>query len=250
MNQAQTGFDLQCSEGLVINFVEFHSLKLNGDFAFGLRTDLDNNESVNCIDGLKVASAYGKYPDATIENSAPNGTTIRNYRFVGASNSNVAIRIADCSECFVQNPVLEGHKMNIGIDWDCVSPTSTPANIDRIHWEAANPAGIVVIRIKSSTMTHVINNPNMIKPSMMVEVVVASGGFPNVKFTNVSNQRVYFDDVNPILKSAVGVGWKFDNCDHPFVAYKMPKIFTGVAMTNSCVRENGLSRWCIVNPPN
>jgi len=248
--KVQTMFDLQAGEAIVYNNIEGKTLKLGIDNSFGLRSIINNPEFIHCTDNIKTKSAAGKYPDATAENSAPNGTVIRDARSVADGSGNVGFLTADCSLCKIDGVVLEGTKHNIGLDWDCSSSTSTPAFMERIHFEGAAPCGIAVVRIKSSTMTHVIDNPNMIKPSMMVEVIPSGGGYPNVKWTNVSNQRVFFDDVNPILKGTTGVGWKFENCDSPFVEYKMAKLFTGVSMTKSCVRENGLSRWCIVDPPN
>jgi len=248
--KAQTMFDLQASEGCVYNNPEGKNLKLGIDNSFGLRSIISNPEWIHCTVNIKSKSAAGKYPNATAENSAPNGTVIRDGRSVADAFAEAAVQTSDCSLCEIDGYVIEGDKHGIGLDWDCSSSTSTPAFMSRIHFEGASPCGIAVVRIKSSTMTHVIDNPNMIKPSMMVEVIPTGGGYPNVKWTNVSNQRVFFDDVNPILKGAVGVGWQFENCDSPFVEYKMAKLFTGVNMTNSCVRENGLSRWCIYNKPN
>jgi len=248
--KAQTMFDLQAGEAIVYNNIEGKTLKLGIDNSFGLRSIINNPEFIHCTDNIKTKSAAGKYPDATAENSAPNGTVIRDARSVADGSGNVGFLTADCSLCKIDGVVLEGTKHNIGLDWDCSSSTSTPAFMERIHFEGAAPCGIAVVRIKSSTMTHVIDNPNMIKPSIMVEVIPTGGGYPNVKWINVSNQRVFFDDVNPILKGSTGVGWKFENCDSPFVEYKMAKLFTGVNMTKSCIRENGLSRYCIVDPPN
>lgn len=248
--KAQTMFDLQATEGAVYNNIEGKNLKLGIDNTFGLRSIISNPEFIHCTDGIKSRSAAGKYPDATAENSAPNGTVVRDARSVADGSGNIAFSFSDCSLCEIDGVVIEGTKHNVGVDWDCSSSTSTPSTTRRYHFEGAVPCGIAALRIKSSTMTHIIDNPNMIKPSMMVEVIPSGGGYPNVKWMNVSNQRVYFDDVNPILRTAVGVGWKFENCDSPFVEYKMAKLFTGVNMTNSCVRENGLSRWCIYDKPN
>jgi len=248
--QQQVGFDLMASENARYINLKGYNLKRFIDLTFALKTRVESCEANACIDGLVIRSGSGRYNGATLENASSNTCTVVDFRVYGTLWTNTGISVADASLVELNGIELEGGFMNIGIDYDCTASTSTGLNLSRVHFEAAIPCSIAVIRIKSSTMLHVIDQPNLIKPSILVEVIPINGGYPNVKFTNSSNQRVLFDDVNPILKTAVGVGWKFDNCDQPFVAYKMPKIFTGATMTNSCVRENGLSRWCIVNSPN
>jgi len=249
-NQKQTAFNLQALEGGEFAYIWAYNFKRAFDMVFTLRNTIEKCEANACIDGFIVRSGYQVYPDGTLENSSSNTNTLQDNRVVGAPWTNIGVGIYDVSLLKIDGLTLEGGYMNIGLEYVAIATSSTPLDGKRIHFEAASRCGIAVIRITSSTMTHVLDQLNLVKPSILIEVVAYGGGYPNVLIQNVSNQRVYFDDVNPILKSSVGVGWKFDNCDHPFVAYKMTKIFTGVSMTNSCVRENGLSRWCIVNSPN
>jgi hypothetical protein len=250
VNQKQTATDLHAQEGGEYANLWGYNLKTFLNLTFALRTTVTSCEANACIDGLIVQPGTDRYSNTPYKEAASNGVDITDFRVYGGPMTNIGVKIKDASLVGINGLVLEGGYMNIGLEYIAISSSSTPLVASRIHFEATNRCGIAAIRITSSTMTHVLDQLNLVKPSILVEVVAYGGGYPNVLITNVSNQRVLFDDVNPILKSSIGVGWKFDNCDHPFVAYKMPKIFTGATMTNSCVRENGLSRWCIVNPPN
>ncbi len=249
-NQKQTGFDLMAGENNRYINIKGFNLKRFIDLTFALKTRVESCEANACIDGLIIRSGNGRYPNATNSNSCSNTCTVVDFRSYGATWTNIGLGVYDASLVKVDGLEIEGGYHNIGYDHSSIGLSSTGMDLTRVHFECALPCGIAAIRITSSTMLHIIDQPNMVKPSIMVQVVPYAGGYPNVKFRNVTNQRVFFDDVNPILKSAVGVGWMFENCDHPFVAYKMVKIFTGVTMTNSCIRENGLSRWCIINSPN
>jgi len=248
--QQQTGFDLMAGENVKFTNIKGFNLKRFIDATFHLKSHFLDLESNACIDGLIIRSGFGRYTGATLENSASNTPTVINFRSVGAGWSNIGLGIYDVSLPLVDGLEIEGGYHNIGYDHNSTSSTSMGVNLSRLHFECASPCGIATVRITSSTMTHVIDQPNHIKPGIFVKVVVLGGGYPTVMIKNSSNQRVLHDDVNPILQSANGVGWKFFNCDQPFVASKMATIFTGATMTNHCAdRSSGLSRWCIVSGP-
>lgn len=244
INDMQTGIDLMCTEGAIFFNIEGKNMKLILDNTFGLRSDIRNVEGVHCYDGVKVQSGIGRYPDATIENAAPNGTIITNFRWVADATSNVAVLIKDCSGCKIDYITIEGDKTNIGIDWDCISPSATGALVDIIHFEGAQPCGTALIRIKSSSMMHNISNLNTIKPSVYVEAIPTSSGNPDIQIWNTSNQRVFFNG-SPVFKTQKGVVWTFNRTDNPLTTawYQNDKnwtyqnLFTGATMQLCTGRE-------------
>lgn len=259
INDMQTGIDLMCTEGAIYYNIEGKNLKLIINNTFGLRSDIRNIEGIHCYDGVKVQSGIGRYPDATIENAAPNGTVITNFRWVADATSNVAVLIKDCSGCKIDYITIEGDKSNIGVDWDCTSPSATGALIDIIHYEGAQPCGIALIRIKSSTMFHTISNLNTIKPSIYVEVIPLSSGNPDVEINTSSNQRVLFTGT-PVFKTQKGVMWTFNRTDNPLTDrwyqndrwWAYTDLFTGAPMQLVCGRESlaGVnSGLCILRNP-
>ena len=252
MGQKQTMFDLQCTEGAVYDNIEGKDLALIIDNSFGLRSIISNPESVNCIESWRIKSAAGKYPDATIENSAPNGTTITDARIYGGANTLTSLLIADCSGCKVDGLVVEGARHNIGVELDYTSPTSTPVEINRVHFEAAQPCGVALFRVKSSTLLHTFNQLNLVKPSIFFEIIPLGTGNPKITIENTSNQRIVYSGT-PIFKTANRVMWEFVNCDVPLtVNQNIPQIFTGSTMQRTCERENlnaNSSGYCIVRSP-
>ena len=168
-------------------------------------------------------------------------------RFYGHQTLSVTgAGVYDTSNVEINNPIIEGWKFtNAGIDWQSMSSTSTGADIKKPHFECANPC--TAIKLRSSTMTHVITAPNFIKPG--IYIAVDGAGYPQVNVRDVTNQRIYFDGTTKIFKHFAGTSWKFTNCDNPINATDLPKMFDG-AVSQGCGVGAGANKWCIENPPN
>lgn len=230
--QAQTGFDLMASEGANYEFIWGYDMKCVINVTFGLRTRLDYIEANGSIDGIKIISGVGRWANATNSNSCSNGCTINSYRCYAAQNTNTALIIESASNTVINYIVIEGFKVNIGIQYDAMSTTSTGLECNNIHYECAQVAGVAVIKIRSSTMSHYINAPAFGKQSVFV-MVEAVSGYPNVTLSNISSNRIYWNGVDKIFNNSGG-NWTFQNCDDPLRSTdELKKMFAGTPVTTN-----------------
>lgn len=147
-------------------------------------------------------------------------------------NTNTAITVKDVSNVVIDYPVIEGFKVNTGIDYNATSSTSTGADIRRLHYECANPVGNAVVKLRSSTMSHYISAPGFMKQSIFVSLE-AAGGYPNVTLSHISSNRLYWNGVDKIFRNAGG-NWTFEDCDDPMrQTTELRKMFTGTSVTNT-----------------
>lgn len=247
----QNAYDLHATEGARYEGLWAYDMQTGFNLTFSLRGRVIQCEANNCIDGLVIQSGVGRYIDNTnntTSTSCSNGVTVEDFRAYGGANSNTGIAVKDASLVSVDGLVLEGQKFNIGYDFQAMSPTSTGMDGKRIHFEAKYPCTIAAIKIRSSTMSHVIDFPNFIKPSVFVAVDNA-GGYPQINIRNVSNQRIYFNGTTPVFNNGSGSSWKFTNCDNPINATDLQKMFTQT-IGQGCGTGAGANRWCIDSPVN
>lgn len=247
LSNKQTAIDIFATEGATYNHIWCYDLKRGLDLTFALRNDVNFCEATNCTDGIILRSGSGRWGNATTSNSCSNGTVLRSPRVYGSATSSVTgIGIYDTSNVEVLNPIIEGFKFsNAGIDWQSMSSTSTGAYIFKPHFECAQFCNAILVR--SSTMTHIIEAPNFIKPGVYISV--SGAGYPQVNVRDVTNGRVYFDGTTKIFKHFAGTSWKFTNCDNPFTASNIPLMIDG-SVSQGCGTGAGANKWCIENPPN
>ena len=242
----QSGFDLHATEGASYDGIWCYDMKEGINLTFSLRTRVIQCESNTSGDGLIIQSGVNRYTGATTSNSCSNGVTVEDYRSFAGTTSNTGIKVYDASLTRLDGVVLEGHKFNIGIDYQSMSSTSTGLNLTRVHFESAQPATVSAIKIRSSTMTHIIDQPNLIKPSVFIAIDNA-GGYPQLNIRNISNQRLYFNGTTPVFSNGSGSGWKFTNCDNPINSTDLPKMFTNT-ISQGCGSGVGANKWCIDSP--
>jgi len=244
----QSGFDLHATEGASYERIWCYDMREGINLTFALRTRVIQCESNTSNDGLIIQSGVNRYPNATTSNSCSNGVTVEDYRAFAGNNTNTGIKNYDASLTRIDGLVLEGFKFNIGLDHQSMSSTSTGLNVTRVHFESAQPATVSAIKIRSSTMSHIIDQPNLIKPSVFVTVDNA-GGYPQINIKNISNQRLYFNGTTPVFSNGSGSSWKFSNCDNPINTTDLQKMFTNT-ISQGCGTGAGANKWCIDSPIN
>jgi len=247
----QNTFDLHASEGASYERLWAYDMQTGFNLAFSLRSRVIQCEANNCVDGLVIQSGVGRYvnnTNNTTSTSCSNGVTVEDFRAYGGLNSNTGIKVLDASLVSVDGFVAEGQKFNIAYDYQAMSSTSTGMNLNRMHLETKYPCTISAIKIRSSTMSHVIDFPNLIKPSMLVSVDDA-GGYPQINIKNISNQRLFWDGVNPVFSNTTGSSWKFTNCDNPINPTDITKMFKQ-SISIGCGVGAGANKVCIENQIN
>ncbi len=247
----QNAYDLHASEGARYEGLWAYDMQTAYNLTFSLRSRVIQCEANNCVDGLVIQSGVGRYVNNTgntTSTSCSNGVTVEDFRAYGGANSNTGIKVLDASLVSVNGFVAEGQKFNIGYDYQAMSSTSTGLNLTRMHLETKYPCTVSAIKIRSSTMSHVIDFPNLIKPSTLVSVDNA-GGYPQINIKNVSNQRLFWDGTTPVFNNGSGSSWKFSNCDNPINATDIVKMFMQT-IAIGCGTGAGANKVCIDNQIN
>lgn len=244
-NQKQSGFDLMASEGVEYSFLWGYNLNTLNTASFALRTFINYNEANGCLDGIKLISGEGRWPNATSSNSCSNGTTINSFRHYAPPNGNTAITVKYVSNTVIDYPVIEGFKVNTGIDYNSTSTTATGADIRRLHFECASPATIAVVKLRSSTMNHYIDAPAFGRPGIAC-FLDASSGYPNVWISRISSGRLGWDGTTKLFNNNNG-NWTFSDCDDPMRSTtEIQKMFSGTPVNNG----GGPNSFRIMNPIN
>jgi hypothetical protein len=225
--QTQTGYDIFASEGVEYSYLWGYDLKTHLDLTFALRSNVLMCEDNGCINGKVVRSGAGRYPGATNSNSCSNGTRITLSRTYAAMNTNTGISVSDASNVILDAPILEGGKFNMGIEYNAMSTTSTGLQVNNLHYEAAYPATIGVVSIRSSTMSHYITHPAFGKQSIYVKLDNGGVGYPNVTIDGISSNRIYWNGTDKIFNNTSG-NWTFSDCDDPMRSRtEIKKMFAG-----------------------
>ena len=244
--QSQTGYDIFASEGVEYSYLWGYDLKRHIDLTFALRSYVLMCESNGCIDGTYIRSGAGRYSGATNSNSCSNGTRVILHRAYAANNTNTGISVSDASNVILDAPILEGGKFNMGIEYNAMSTTSTGLQVNNLHYEAAFPATIGVVSIRSSTMSHYITHPAFGKQSIYVKLDNGGVGYPNVTIDGISSNRIYWNGTDKIFYNTSG-NWTFSDCDDPMrQASELTKMFTGTPVQQG----SGPNSFRITNPIN
>jgi hypothetical protein len=246
LDNKQSGFDLHSTEGMRIEHTWCYDLDTAYNFTFSLRTVDDQCEANNCNVAYIKQSGAGLYANATTSNACSNGGTTRDFRVYGKRDGYGMIT-KDVSGQKYDGITLEGDTTITMFEYNNTSGTSTALDMTRVHVEGMSR--IASIKLRSGTATNVIDRPNFIKHNQVFILTEAASGYPNLTISNVSNQRVYFNNT-PVFQSGAGTTWKFDNCDIPLRTENVPLLFKGSIPSIGCGIGAGANTICIENPIN
>jgi hypothetical protein len=216
----QTGFNFYATENAEYKRVWLYDMYLGIDIVFGLGTDVTSCEAINCKNGFFARSGVNIISDGATYNSASNKTIFTKCRVVGAPDGSSVYGFAmwDVTGGVYMFPTLEGHYFSeAALYHNSTSNTSTGLYCVNPHCEVDQACGKAVILIRSMGITHVIISPIMDKPGAMV-ALESTGGYMQVKITDVGTNRVVFRDGQKLFKTVSGASWYFDYCDDPFSA--------------------------------
>lgn len=218
--QKQNGINLYASENAKYERCWFYDCKVGLDLVFALGTVIDNCEFINCEVGCYVRSGVNIIPNAETYNSASNKCIFTKPRCCGAGNNTsiYGIAVFDATGTAVYDPTWEGATFTIAAYYhNSTSNTSSGMVMIRPHCEVDRPCGKAVMFIRSNGMSHFIDCPIMDKDGAMV-AVESSGGYVQVKISNIGTNRVVFRAGQKLFKTVSGTSWYFDYVDDPFSA--------------------------------
>lgn len=214
----QTGFNFYATENAEYKRVWMYDMYLGIDIVFGLGTDVTSCEAINCKNGFFARSGVNIISDGATYNSASNKTVFTKCRAVGAPDNSSVYGFAmwDVTGGVYMYPTVEGYYFSeAGIYHNSTSNTSTGLYCVGPHLEIDRACGKAAILIRSMSATHIIESPIMDKPGAMV-ALESTGGYIQVKISNIGANRVVFRAGEKLFKHAAGASWFFDYCDDPF----------------------------------
>ena len=216
--QKQNGINLYASENAKYERCWFYDCKVGLDLVFALGTVIDNCEFINCEVGCYVRSGVNIIPNAQTYNSASNKCIFTKPRCYGAGNNTsiYGIAVFDATGTAVYDPTFEGAYFSIAAYYhNSTSNTSSGMVMIRPHCEVDRACGKGVMFVRSNGMSHFIECPIMDKDGAMI-AVESSGGYVQVKISDIGTNRVVFRTGQKLFKHASGASWYFDYVDDPF----------------------------------
>lgn len=222
----QVGINMQPSYGAYFQSVNCNSIKESIHLRFALRTTIDNCFSTNCNKGWIVD--FGNWSGANNSNSQSNHTTIRSCRYFG--DGDVAIGIYGASGCVVEDCIIEGTSVRVGIDVDGNSSTVVKdITIRNTHFECANGAIEAFIKIRLGGGIATIDKVFGQYASILIDAG-ATSGYLNVVLSNVP---YWVFKGGKAFNNAGGVSWVF--------LYNDNSLFTTTPSTTVPTWFNGTS---------
>jgi hypothetical protein len=244
----QTGFDLKSSEGASIEFIQANDLAVGIIAPFWLRGSIERCEFNGCIEAIKVVSGSGLWTNAGITNSCSNGFSLVDNR-VYSKGMTTAVRIEDASNVKIDGLVIEGGTVDIGLYYGGVSNTATGLVLNRFHFECPSGATDHQIVIRSSTQTHILNQPGFYPKGKYLRI--EGGGYPQIQLQNYSSGDFVLDPTitgHKVFTHMPGASWQFDNCDDPLRTFaQVAPLFntSGVTMREACGFNAGANAICV-----
>jgi hypothetical protein len=219
---------MQPSYGAYYQNVNCYSLQESIHLRFALRTTIDNCFATNCVSGWIVDK--GNWSGASNSNSQSNHTTIKSCRYFG--NGNVAIGIYAASGCVIEDCIIEGTSVRVGIDVDGNSSTVVKdITIRNTHFECVSGATEAFIKIRLGGGIATIDKVFGQYASILIDAG-ATSGYLNVVLSNVP---YWVFKGGKAFNNAGNVSWVFLYNDNPLYtntpSTTVPTWFNGTAVS-------------------
>lgn len=205
---SQIGIDIGPSYGAYYQNILGESLGECIHLRFALRTTVDNCYATNCRVGW--IADRGNWAGSSNSNSQSNHTTFRSCRYFGSGD--VAIQIIAASGCVVEDCIIEGLSVRVGIDFNAQGSTVVKDfTVRNTHFECTNGASEAFIKIRMLGGTVTIDKVFGQYASILADVG-ATGGYVTTRISNIS----YWVFKNgKAFNNAGNVSWIFEYNDSP-----------------------------------
>lgn len=243
---SQIGIDIGPSYGAYYQNILGETLFECIHLRFALRTTVDNCFATNCTNGW--VADRGNWSGATNFNSQSNHTTFRSCRYFG--NGDVAIRIVAASGCVVEDCIVEGFQVRVGVELDGQSSTVVKDfTIRNTHFECTNGATEACIKIRMHSGIVTIEKVYGQYAAILADIG-ATVGFITADISFIS----YWVPKNgKSFNNAGNVGWVLRYLENPFVtttpSTTVPTWFQGTAVSQCSGTGCGSNRFSYIGIP-
>lgn len=198
----QIGIDLGPSYGAVYQNINCKSLGENIHLRFALRTTVENCFSTNCNKGW--IADIGNWSGASNSNSQSNHTTFRSCRWFGSGD--LAFLIFSCSGCVVEDCIVEGQSVRVGIEWDGNGSTVVKdGTVRNCHFECTGGATEAFIKVRLYGGEFTLDKSYGQYATILLDAG-ATVGYLNVVMSNVP---YWVKKSGKLFNNAGNVSWVF-----------------------------------------
>lgn len=217
------GIEIGPTYNSVYTKVDCFSLAEAIHLRFALNTQINICESQYCNKGW--TADMGNWPGASNSNSQSNLTTFNQCRF-NADNSDCAVGVLAASGCVVNNIIIEGLQVRVGIEFDSKGSTVVKdLTVYNIHFECVNGATEACVKARMLGGILVIDGAFGQYPAVLVDASQIAGTYP---FIEVKHSRYWVP--HPSKKYFVnnGCNWALNYNENMLAsASDAPNKFTG-----------------------
>lgn len=222
-----TGIKPGPTYGTEIHNCKFYSIDWPVYLQFCLNASVFNCEAVNCEEPFYAG--IGDWTGADNANSQSNHTQFVKCRYYATDTSDSAFEIDNCSGCVVENSIIEGLRVDKGINIHSTSTVVKDMTVRNVHFECLNGAttAFVYCRLLGGIVT--VDKVFGQYASILCDAG-ATVGYLDVKISNVP----YWVPApgNFYFSNAGATSWCIDWCDNMFSDVPtIPDRWTGTAVS-------------------
>lgn len=243
---SQIGIDIGPSYGAYYQNILGETLGECIHIRFGLRTTLDNCFATNCNVGW--VADRGNWTGSSNSNSQSNHTTFRSCRYFGSGDA--AFKIIAASGCVVEDCIIEGFQVRVGIDFDGQSSTVVKDfTVFNTHFECTNGATEAFIKVRMAngivTIDKVFGQYAAILADIGATIGYITADISHVSYWVLKNGKAF--------NNAGNVGWILEYNENTLQTQTpsttVPTWFSGTAVSQCGGQGCGANRFYFIPVP-
>lgn len=204
---SQIGFDLGPTYGAMYESIHCEDMDEAIHTRFALKTVIQNCFATDCNKGWTFDK--GNWVGASNSNSQSNVSIIRDCRYYTNLIGDYGIAVKASSGCIVENCIVEGNKVRVGIDFDAQSSTVVKDfTVRGLHLECTNGTTEACIKIRIAGGVITIEKVFGQYAGILVDAAT-QGGYPYVRISNIP----WWIKLTGKAFNNSGCSWEINSCD-------------------------------------
>lgn len=242
----QIGIDIGPSYGAYYQNILGETLGECIHLRFALRTTVDNCFATNC--GIGWIADRGNWTGSSNSNSQSNHTTFRSCRYFGSGDA--AFKVIAASGVVVEDCIIEGSLVRVGIDFDGQASTVVKDfTIRNTHFECSNGATEAFIKIRMHSGIVTIDKVFGQYAAILADIGATNGYIT----TEISHVSYWVFKNGKAFNNAGSVGWILRYNENPLntstPTTTVPTWFNGIAPQNCSGPGCGSNRFYFLGVP-
>lgn len=242
----QIGIDIGPTYGAYYQNIMGETLGECIHLRFALRTTVDNCFSTNCNVGW--VADRGNWSGSSNSNSQSNHTTFKSCRYFGSGDA--AFKVIAASGVVVEDCIIEGFQVRVGIDFDGQSSTVVKDfTVRNTHFECTQGATEAFIKVRMANGIVTIDKVFGQYAAILADIG-ATGGYITAEISHVS---YWVLKAGKAFNNAGAVGWILKYNENSLTTQSptttVPTWFSGTAVQNCSGSGCGSNRYYFLGVP-